>query len=277
MDDCIGLWDWLDDYLRLRGPEVCESTLALDRDTVRRIKAFCDDIPLEDFGPAMADDFRLCLLSTGLAPTTVAANVSRAHAMFRRAVRRGLIERNPFDLVPRSMPQPLRREPQLSDQVAEDLIRAAPDDEWRKLIGLVAYAGLRRCEAIGITYEAVDYERNRLVVPNIKTSARTGRLERDVLMEPRLAELLCVTYVDDPTRKVCIVQVPSMHRKMHAIIRRAGYDPWPMPFHAWRKWRSSTWKQRYPEFIVDAWLGHSIGVARRHYTQIPEEVYQHAG
>ena len=57
------------------------------------------------------------------------------------------------------------------------------------------------------------------------------------------------------------------------IIAAAGLDHYGEPFHVLRKNCETDWAQRYPQYVVSAWLGHDIRVSARHYLQVPVELY----
>jgi len=46
--------------------------------------------------------------------------------------------------------------------------------------------------------------------------------------------------------------------------------------HVLRKNCETDWAQRFPQYVISAWSGHSIEVSARHYLQVPEELYKEA-
>ena len=44
--------------------------------------------------------------------------------------------------------------------------------------------------------------------------------------------------------------------------------------HTLRKNAETDWAQRFPQYVVSYWIGHSIEVSEKHYLQVPEELYE---
>lgn len=66
------------------------------------------------------------------------------------------------------------------------VIDAAPDAEWRLLIALSQFGGLRvPSEALALTWHDVDIEKNRLRVKSCKTEGHEGKSERIIPPIPR--------------------------------------------------------------------------------------------
>lgn len=55
-----------------------------------------------------------------------------------------------------------------------------------------------------------------------------------------------------------------------AIVRRAGLTPWPQLFHNLRASCETELTQEFALPVVIAWLGHSAGVALKHYGQVTD-------
>lgn len=58
---------------------------------------FAADLPLRDIMPGGAEDFRMHLIGEGKAENTVRRAIGRARQFFTAAVRRDLINANPFE------------------------------------------------------------------------------------------------------------------------------------------------------------------------------------
>jgi integrase len=266
------LMDWGWKYLKLREPEVGTKMLAMDAKTLEYLEEFFgEEVRCDNIGPAGADDWRAFLLAKELTSSTVAGHVRRAKTCFGRLVKRGELAGNPFDDLSVKVP-PVGKRVTVQDAWVPKLLDAAPGPAWRALIGLCALSGLRRSEALSLTWDAVRWGEARLVVTNAKTGKSSGVASREVRLEPELERIL-LDARDGELDRPCAIPSCDWHRAMVKIIREAGLAPWPRPFHALRDWRSTTWKKLYPEFVVDSWLGHSQEVARKHYNTVPEEFY----
>ncbi len=113
------------------------------------------------------------LSAEGLSGSTVRVTVTAMSAMFRHAVRRGVVERNPCrDLERGDRPSAKRlTEPRYLDaeQIAFLLDGLRP--EFRPIAATCAYAALRISEALALRWEHVDLVGRVLHVPGTKTEA----------------------------------------------------------------------------------------------------------
>lgn len=112
----------------------------------------------------------------GRAGKTVLAYTKDAGGLYRAAIREGLVAFNPFsalDAVDTSDSQ--ARKPFTHEEFMA-LLKAAHSDEWRGLILLAAYTGLRLGDAAGLSWSSVDLEAKRIVL----IPSKTKRKKREV-------------------------------------------------------------------------------------------------
>lgn len=204
-------------------------------------------------------------------PISVAGCLRVARTVFAAAARAHRFT-DPFAHVRYAFTYPAPHVPTLSDADIQALVDACPTPAWKALVGLCAWGGLRLGEAMILTWDGVQFDRNRIVVPQPKTARSKGR-ERVCLLEPHLARVLAEVRDAQEGPAVVAKGLRNLHRDFEVIRRRAGLTAWPKPFHGLRKWRSSSWKQTYPAAVVDAWLGHGAEVARKAYFAVPEHFY----
>lgn len=244
-----------------------------------------ESTPLGSITPAHADGWRKAIAEPKpnpankdepakvLAPATVAKRVRVAKAVFRKAVKWALIPSSPFaDLRAGSMSNPDR-----AFYVAPESIRAilaaCPDDEWRAIVALSRFAGLRcPSEVVGLRWGDVNWERGRLTVRSPKTAGHEGHAVRVVPIAPDLRPILQDLF--DRAEPGTVAVVPRLHdprlnlRTTFAkIIARAGVKPWPRMFHNMRASCATDWVERFPAHVVAGWLGHSPLIAAQHYLQ----------
>ena len=60
------------------------------------------------------------------------------------------------------------------------------------------------------------------------------------------------------------------------IIRRAGLQSWPRPFHNLRASRETELVESYPVQVVTGWLGNTPAIAMRHYLMTTDEHFAKA-
>ena len=280
------LQDWLDTYYDLRD-DIDDRTVSMHRTTggylVEHLGA---TTRLDRITHANADDWRAWLKSSkNLSEPTACVHVRTAKVIFARAVSRRQLGENPFTNLCGTAKAPRRDWRQFTEEEIQRLIDACPNAHWKALVGLCAWAGLRRGEALRLEWGDIHWTTNRIVVAlEDGATESTKRRVREVLLEPKLA-LLLLACRDDAGEQhaedglVCPLSEDNLQRTMcgwngrQGIIQRAGLSNYAKPFHTLRKHRATTWKQQYPEFVVDAWLGHSLEVSRAHYLTVPESYY----
>jgi integrase len=243
------------------------------------------DSPLSSITPAHADNWRKSIAepkanpddktepAKTLARATVAKRVVIAKSVFRKAVRWGLIASNPFaDLRAGSQSNPDR-----AFYVTVETIRAilavCPDDQWRAIIALSRFAGLRcPSEIVALRWGDLNWDRGRLMVRSPKTADHEGHAVRVVPIAPELRPILQDLFDRAEVGVEAVVprlRDPKMNLRtqFERIIAKAGVKPWPRLFHNMRASCATDWVERFPAHVVAGWLGHSPMIAAQHYLQ----------
>lgn len=256
-------------------------TVALAKVTRKYLaEKFTESIRMDAITPGDAADFAAWLKTAkGLTAATVCQHVRRCKTVWKDAADREVLGgRSPWR--DQSSNPPKRKKPAapVDDQKIRDLCDACPSSQWRALFALCAWGGLRRGEALRMTWADVQWDRHRLFVglPADKTDEDTKHRERFTLLCPELEAALREVYEAAGARSKgpCDgIELGDLHRRAREIIRRAGMVPWEDPFHALRRWRVSTWKLRYPAPVVDEWCGHSADVSEEHYFNVTDSTF----
>jgi len=250
------------------------STLAAYKQTTNSLLHHLNgDTPLASITPAHADDWRKAIADSGLAPATVAKRVHVAKTIFRCAVRWGLIPVSPFaELRAGSQSNPDRAH-YVARETIEAVLAACPDDEWRAIVGLVRFAGLRcPSEVRELRWGDVNWDRLRLTVRSAKTAGHEGHAVRVVPIAPELRPILQDLFDRAEVGVEAVVprlREPGMNLRttFTKIIARAGETAWPRLFHNMRASCATDWTERFPAHVVAGWLGHSPLIAAQHYLQ----------
>jgi len=135
------------------------------------LKCFDESTPIELFTVADAKDFRQFLLKDGKAENTIRKMCSVASQFFADAVDREIIARNPFGVkvIPKNTQPNRKRDFYITREMAEKILVACPDAEWRLLFALSRFGGLRcPSEHFSLKWEHVLWDQNRLIVPSQK-------------------------------------------------------------------------------------------------------------
>ncbi|NQU76236.1 MAG: tyrosine-type recombinase/integrase [Planctomycetes bacterium] len=278
----IRLDELVNRYLQSR-TDLRETTRDLHRLTIQYLKQlFGGEMRIDRITRAMASDWRSAMargkLSLGkseraLAEASVCIHVRNARTIFNHAVRDDLIIFNPFDRLKGTAPEPDKDWKYVTIEELDKLLDASPAWGWKILIALCRLAGLRRGEALELTWAAVDWQERRLVV----IAQKTGR-RRILPIQPKLYELLLDAFgrAEEGENRICSVSSYCLWRNFQAIRKRAGLEKWKDAFQVLRRNCETDWAQEYPQYAVSKWIGHDIKVSARHYLQIPEDLYNRA-
>ncbi|TXT35294.1 MAG: integrase family protein [Planctomycetota bacterium] len=222
----------------------------------------------------------------GLSPVTVARRCGRAKQFFR-AVRRTLIPSNPFDDVCGGPKANAENAHFIEQATIAKVIDACPNAEWRLLVALSRFGGLRvPSEALTLRWSDVDWAESRMTVHAAKTEHHEGKATRVV---PIFAELR--PYLEDVFDPAAEYVLPSLQHeagqrgdwravnlrtRFEKIVKRAGVTQWPRLWHNLRASRQTELEERFPSHVVCQWLGNSEAIARKHYLQVREVDFQKA-
>ena len=235
--------------------------------------------------PGDADQYKLEMIGEKLAPFTIRKRLQFAKTVFNAAVRKKLIPSNPFSdvTVPATMAD---RKHFVTQEDTFQLLEAAPDHDWRSIIALSRFAGLRcPSEVLSLRWQNIDWDSKVMVVTAPKTEHHPGKGSRIV---PIFGDLLpwledarkkgatdAVYVVDERFRMAANTAFGwkncNLRTSFQKIIKRAGLRPWPRLFHNLRSSCETESMRNHPMPTVVAWLGHTEEIARRHYCQVTQD------
>lgn len=168
--------------------------------------------------------------------------------------------------------------------VVDEIIDVAPDAEWRLLIALARYGGLRiPSEIQRMTWEHIDFANGRMTVHAPKTEHHRGKGKRVCPIFPELRPYLedmaeiakgkpATSFVLPNIRKI---SNPST--RFHDLVSLAGYESWERIFQNLRASRATDLLQAgHPIKTVSKWVGNSPEVLKAHYAQVTDSDFQKA-
>jgi integrase len=202
---------------------------------------------------------------------TVSRRVIAVRTMFRTAIRWNLLRDNPFEGVKTGQQTNEKRKAFVSSEDVEQVMRQTPDAEWKLIIALARYGGLRcPSEHYALRWGDVDWENSRMTVHAPKTEHHEGQGARSVPIFSELRPHLMAAfeqaeagteYVIARHRLGCM----NLRQQMERFIRRAGVKQWPKLFHNLRASRETELMRKYDLATVCKWIGNSPAVAAKHY------------
>jgi len=160
-------------------------------------------------------------------------------------------------------------------------IAACPELDWELIFALARYGGARvPSEISNMRFSDIDWERNRFTIYSSKTEHHVGRRFRVVPIFPALRPYLeraCREREPGPEFVVPRAQgEPNLGTEATRIIKKAGIEPWEKTFVNLRGSCSDELEREYPAHVVDAWMGNSSRVRRRHYLKVTDADFERA-
>jgi len=236
---------------------------------------FTDARDVATIGEADADEWRASLTRSGYAAATISRTVLYARQVFRWAMRRGMASRNAFAELKAGSQTNTARAVFVSRESIAKVIDAAPDAEWRLLIALSRFGGLRvPSEALALRWSDVDWEHLRITVRSPKTEHHEGKGERIIPLFPEIREHLQAVFDAAPEGSVNVIgryrEGANLNPHFRRIIKRAGLTPWDRTWHNLRASRQTELAATFPLHTVCAWIGNTKAIAAGHYLQITD-------
>lgn len=247
--------------------------------------------PLAHVTAGDADDFRTWLRKSGRAKSdeplsyaTVSRRCRLARQAFEYAVRKQWCRENPFG----HMADWCEVNPGKDAYVPADIVRQIldddPDPEFRVILALARFAGVRPSDVIQATWDAVDWQQWYLLVRSPKTErARHGGI-RDVplaeAIRPHLTTLWELAGQRVEAGEPAVYLFPRWRELSHAALAdrlerrtiRLGHQPWAKPWNNLRASAENDWIAAGIDiFQVARWMGHSPEVALRHYNRVAKD------
>ena len=278
----MALGKFIEEYIQARNITK-PNTLKNYKATQKSLLAyFGADRLLTAITPGDCDDWQAWQVGNGYAGPTIGRNVKRAKQFFRGAVRKKYIPENPMADLHAAQQVNKSREHFVAKGVIADVIAACPDAEWRLIVALARYGGLRTpSETLALTWGDVDWDRERVHINSPKTEHHPGGQSRVIPLFPELRPYLEEVFdAAEPGTKYVITKhrlgSANLRTQLERIIRRAGVVQWPRLFQNLRASRETELTKEHPLHVVVAWIGNSAPIAAKHYLQLTDEDFDKA-
>ena len=284
------LGGWCDRFLG-RGKIKSSTKRTAQQTTDALIKYFGRDVDPKNISEEMAESFVESMRLNKLSPSTIDKRIKTARQIFNAMIRAKIISENPFQETKVTPTIDQDRNVYVGRDLIERIIDSIPDPEWRLIVGLSRYCGLRTpSEILTLTWDCVLWDKKRIIVKSPKTEHHEGKDSRVIPMFPGILPLLEAVYeqAEPGGSPFVITRRRGMFDKLQdgrntnlgtlfkKYILRAGEETWPKPFHAMRAsfetdlLNDGTVKPH----TIARWLGHSIQIALKHYARIKDEDYE---
>jgi len=271
--------------------DVKPATQEVWRTNIRSLlQHFGESRELSAINEGHAEDFKLYLIGAGLASTTVHKRLQFARQFFRDALKRKLVDSNPFAEVTAKAAIPEDRKYFVTRKETERVLGSC-DPTWEVIVALSRFGGLRcPSEVLSLRRTDVDWSNEQITVTSPKTEHHAGKGSRTIPLFPELKPILLRAFELAPEGAEYVVggeyrkaaNTPSgwrncnLRTQFERIVKRAGLKPWPRLFHAMRASRETELAADYPIHVVTAWLGNTPRIALKHYLQVTDADFERA-
>lgn len=160
-----------------------------------------------------------------------------------------------------------------------------PAPQMQAALALAIYAGVRvPSEIVSLTRASVDWDAERLYVPDAKRTRRGSRgppVIRETPLFPEVVEYLRPVWtVDGHPTDPLLPAIVAMGGDSFVRVCRERRDElgmnWPRLFSSVRATRETDLIRRFGLVAACKWIGNSPAIAARNYEQIPAETWREA-
>lgn len=272
---------FIEAYVRSREDASANTVRNFHNSRRKLVEFFGAEKPLHEITAGDADDWRQWLVNQGLSAATISKAVKHAKHFLLMAKRKGLVRTNPFHHLRAGGEENEGRKRFIARAIIDRAIEAAPDIQWKLIIALARYGGLRcPSEILALTWGDVNWELGRITVASHKTK-RLGKPFRVIPLFPELRPLLEQAFEEAEEGTLHVITKyrqpnANLRTQFERILRRAGIEPWERLFQNLRASRETELANEYPLHVVTAWLGNTEKVASKHYLQVTDAHFEQA-
>ena len=266
-----------ENYIGLR-VKLKPNTKRNDKQTQKHLLDFFGaDTLIQTINVGKAREYQQSLKSK-YANATVSREIKRARQFFGYGVDCEFIFSNPFSTIPSGSQTNPKRKVFVNHEDIERVLEACPDNEWRLLVVLARYGGLRiPSELVGLTWDDIDWDRKVMRISVPKKEHLPGQETREVPIFPEIRPYLLQAAEDASEGSTHVIEQVVAKKKWNPrtrfrkIIGRSGVEPWEKLFVNLRASRQTELMRTCPAHVVCNWLGNSSAVAEDHYLMVTDE------
>lgn len=288
---------FLTDFMERNGATKKPATRVVWRQVMAMLRLYMPEgIALNAVTTGHAKLFVTKLKERGLASATIGKRVGFANQFFQDAVDWELIDRNPFTRV-KTQTSGAKSNVEVSRQTIDAVLKHC-DTTWATIVALSRFGGLRcPSETLSLKWGDIDWENDRMAVPEPKVEHHEGRGVRSVPIFADLRPWLEAAWnaasdgtkypspesyvIDKPAYRAAAMREggwanANLRTQFLKILKRAGVPAWNRLFHSMRATRQTELEREYPLHVVCAWLGNTEAIAKKNYLLVTEDDYQKA-
>ena len=268
------------EFFREKSSEVSGSTQLIWNFIGKRLKILFDENrAISDVTELEAAESRKTLVEV-YSEATVSTTIGRFRTFWGWCVKKGYAKENIYAGVRKGSSVNRSKDFQIPREWTERILDACPSQNWRTLFVLWRIAGLRQQEPLVLTWDCVNWEKKRLLVPSPKTSRYEGRESRIIPLFPILERELSASWEEVPEGEKYVVwqnRRKNFDTGFKRILFFAGLSPWQKLFQNMRaSAENDLVEDGYPEHVVGSWIGHTTKVQQKHYLRVLDSYFDKA-
>jgi hypothetical protein len=217
-----------------------------------------------------------------LGEPTVRKHCAVAARILNTAIRKKLIDANPFEDVPTAN-LGTARHAFIPAADATKVLNELPDTQFKLLFALSRWGGLRvGSEPRRLRWCDILWDEQKMLVHCQKNRRYPVHETRLTPLFPELLPLLEQRFDESAEGDSLVLPFlagrtdASLRDPLMAAICGAGLTVWPKLWQNLRSTRQTELEDQFPTHVVCAWLGNSRAVAQKHYLQVTDEHYARA-
>ena len=159
----VSLVEFFEKYLEFSRATKAENSYLLDRHSSRVFVERAGNLYLSLVDPKLIEDFKLARLRE-VKPTSVNIELRHLRAMFQIAVTWRNLKKNPFSAVKQIKIKNSNLPKFFSKEQVNVLLDSLPEGDFKNLIQFYLYTGLRRVEALNLTWKDIDVDKKKITI-----------------------------------------------------------------------------------------------------------------
>ena len=275
-------------------PDVARTTHMTYKTIKKGFMSFIDenypDIKLAEITHSIIQEYLNEKLKNGCKGSSIKQNYLGLHSAFAYAVKMEYLTVHPMDKL--NVPRADRHEATFYNQEElNELFEVFKDDELELVVHIAAYYGLRRCEILGLRWDAIDFQNKTITIQRkvvqvedengkeqifVETRLKTNSTRRTLPLIPHIEKMLLEKKkLDAHNRKIygksydteyegficratngSLIKPNQVTSRFHYVIKKNGLRP--LRFHDLRhSCASLLLANDIPMKAIQEWLGHS--------------------
>ena len=159
--------EYFDMWLTAIKPDIARTTHNGYRNIIRKFTEYLDkeypDITLGEMNRGIIQDYLTKKFNSGLKGKSIKQYYLGLHSAFTYAVKMEILENHPMDKM--TLPRAERYEASFYNQdEINTLFKVFEGDPLELIVHIAAYYGLRRCEILGLRWDAIDFQNKTITI-----------------------------------------------------------------------------------------------------------------